>query len=84
MRNIISAYPNPASDILNVSLEKTSTSEILINVTNVQGQIVHAQRQKVSAGRYSLSVNLTGLPASTYILSIIDGTQRLEQKFIKR
>lgn len=72
----LSVYPNPAKDIINVSLKQGSPQSI--EIVNLSGQSVYSAKT-VS------SVNVTFLPAGVYIVRVKDsnGTTYMN-KFIKK
>lgn len=72
----LSVYPNPAKDVINVSLKQGSLQSI--EIVNLSGQSVYAAKS-VS------SVNVAFLPAGVYIIRVKDsnGTTHMN-KFIKK
>ena len=62
-------YPNPATDVLNISSEATAISEI--QITNMLGQQVLNQQFNDSS---SEQINISGLTSGIYLLKINNNT----------
>lgn len=74
VKNSIKLYPNPANDILYISLEHASKLEII----NASGQIVESTYVKAT----TTSINVSHLNSGIYFVKVIDnsgnvGTQKL-------
>lgn len=63
-------YPNPAQDVVHVSLEKPADVSIIL--FDLSGKAV---KTTASSGMIH-SVSLAGIPSGTYLLSMISGNQR--------
>lgn len=72
---IVSLYPNPTRDILNI--ETNRSAKLDYAVVNYLGQIV--QSGKIDSN----SINVSNLNAGVYILQINDGQKSITKKFIK-
>lgn len=71
--NSIKVYPNPATNVLNISGLKTETK---INIYNVAGQLVKTTT--------SAQIDINSLPKGNYVISYeVDG-KTTSQKFIKQ
>ncbi|ARN70505.1 hypothetical protein BST91_01940 [Nonlabens tegetincola] len=78
---MISLYPNPVKDILNIELTSILKQESLsINVTNMLGQAVLS---KDGLGRDISSINLGSLASGTYILTIDSQLGSYATKLVK-
>ncbi len=68
----ITAYPNPARDVINLQLEGELSGDVQLNVMNTQGQIV--QRQTFAADEINpvISLNSSDLPTGMYWISVRD------------
>ncbi len=60
--NSLSVYPNPAKDVVNVSLKNSEVKEIVL--TNLSGQVVATSK--------NASVNVSALPAGVYVVKVVD------------
>lgn len=73
----VSVYPNPASDILNVS-NAGCFSEIVI--TNITGQ----KLMVINNNEPALQINTSGLRQGLYFIMLSAGEQTITYKFIKK
>lgn len=69
----VRVYPNPAKDVVNISLPATAAS---LRFLNTAGQILH-ERRSVN-GNSTISIDVTNYNAGTYMVQVIntDGTSR--------
>jgi hypothetical protein len=66
------AYPNPASDQVNLRYTLSNSSAVTINVYDVTGQLVMSENKgQLSAGSQTTSLSLSGLPAGAYQVQIM-------------
>ena len=74
INNTISIYPNPAKTQLNLNVSQNNIDEVSIN--NLIGQVlIKAQNQN--------SIDISHLTKGIYILTITQGQNKFNQKFIK-
>lgn len=66
----VSAYPNPANDVLNLNLTLTNNEECLITMTNMLGQVVLSQNNTVAAGFSTVQLNTSNLQAGVYFVNV--------------
>lgn len=78
---IIRTYPNPFSDIVNFQFSKIIDSEISVFVFDVSGRLVHQQKKK--ADNSILTINLSKLPRSEYLVQLQNNTLTYYTKIIK-
>jgi hypothetical protein len=69
----VRVYPNPAKDVVNISLPATAA---LVRFLNTAGQIL--QERKSVNGNSTISIDVTNYNAGTYMVQVIntDGTSR--------
>ncbi|WP_339894007.1 immunoglobulin-like domain-containing protein, partial [uncultured Algibacter sp.] len=72
--NILTLYPNPVGDILNI---KTSKGE------NMSYRIINSLGQIVNIGRTSKAITVDNLEAGMYYIEVNDGTYKMMERFIK-
>lgn len=65
----LSAYPNPAHDVVSVTLPESIKSDMQIQITNTLGQVVYTQTAAQNPGGI-LTISVNTLAAGTYNLSI--------------
>ncbi len=78
----LSISPNPASDVLNITLETNSKDDYRILLNSVSGELL----KKVSirqVSKISHTMDLTSLPAGTYMLTIANEKGVKTEKVIK-
>jgi hypothetical protein len=74
----IKVYPNPASDIITLSIDKTITTELALNIYNVIGKLVRSELLKQNQRQ----INITELNNGIYIVEIKSGNWTEKQKLI--
>ncbi len=76
---MISIYPNPAADQLNITIDNfTGSANIL--VINLQGQVLRIAR---AASSNTVIIPVNGLAAGIYFVEVNTDTIKYVQKFIK-
>lgn len=70
-------YPNPTSDVLNV-ISKNKTQHTTFQISNMAGQIV------LKGNLNNQKINVSNLPKGVYVLTVKDGTQTQNSKFMKK
>ncbi|SDX54238.1 Ig-like domain-containing protein [Hymenobacter psychrophilus] len=74
-------FPNPSTDgLLTVVGAGASTADL--TVTDLLGRTV--LRQRLGAGQPAASVNVTALPAGTYLMTVSDGSHRQTIRFSRQ
>lgn len=69
----LSIYPNPASDLLHVSLNDESPEGISLQIFNQAGQVVKSTSQPQAN---ELSINVSDLPNGTYYVAVSSGGKK--------
>ena len=77
-KRILTAYPNPATDNLNVSWSSSSDDNILM-IIDYTGKCCY--KEKVQGGLGYASIPVINLPKGFYIVSIENDQQPLREKF---
>ena len=67
---IVTAYPNPANDVLNINYLSNKSGQIEISLTNATGQQVLNQISDVQAGNFIQTINTSRFVSGVYFLSI--------------
>ena len=80
--NTMTIHPNPANDIINVSIENI-TANVQISLYNSVGQMVYSQTEKAENGLDTV-INLNDLSNGTYILRISSEENVWIKKVIKK
>ena len=77
-------YPNPVLNQINIDLETEFDSDIDGGIYDAIGQVIKkVDRNNVSAGLTSLKVDVSDLPAGTYLLRMQVGKQVIFEKITK-
>ncbi len=76
-------FPNPVVHSLNLSFDQVNSGPVTIFIMDMKGVVVKKQSGNMGAGRASISMDVSGLPASTYVLSVTGGALSQQLKFIK-
>ena len=67
----LTVYPNPASGSLNIEMTLTQNEPISMSFINMIRQIVASlPEEKVKAGKYNRTIDLSDLPTGNYVLRI--------------
>lgn len=78
----VTLYPNPVSDLLNVSLNLEEKAELNAQVFNAFGQQVRQLQSRLyTAGKHQLQVDVNDLQAGMYYLRMQDGDQISTYRF---
>jgi endonuclease I len=72
-------YPNPAKDYVVVQLNNIAQNNATLQLTDLTGRLV--LQQKATSGSYT-QLPVTGLPAGTYLLTLLNGAERYMQKVV--
>ncbi len=76
----ISVYPNPASDVVSLSVP-AELSNSKLSISNITGQVV---LNKNLEGETQVELSIAELPAGTYIISISDNKTSAKTRFVKK
>jgi Secretion system C-terminal sorting domain len=76
----ISLYPNPSTDVLNISLGEVPSADWSVSLFNNAGQMMIQKRYNKNTTTVALPVN--SYPAGNYVLKITDGKNVQTNKLI--
>jgi Secretion system C-terminal sorting domain len=78
-------YPNPASAVVNYSLNSTGCDQVTVEVFNLAGVVVMSKQQQLSAGINQQSLAISTLKSGNYFLKVInkEGNNQYVQPFVK-
>ena len=78
----VSVFPNPTTRFINIRLEEVAIGENTFNVYDSQGKLVKsAVIQNSGSGFYTME--LTELPAGTYVWELVNGEGKQSSTFVK-
>jgi hypothetical protein len=70
----LNVFPNPASDVVNVSFETMNSGEVQIRLVDVQGREIRVVNEKVNGSTYQKALSVKALSSGMYILEVQSGT----------
>ena len=77
MLELDKVYPSPTTDRIHLNFSTPEETDLLVRVTDVNGQLVLEQQIYAQKGRQSTTLSLQSLPAGVYLLSMSDGNNAL-------
>ena len=81
---IISLYPNPAERELNVGFS-TEKGKLVYTITATDGRLMMRKEEEIQlSGNYVRTMNITGIAAGNYMLTIANSKQKVSSQFIKK
>ena len=78
----VRVYPNPATDVLNIEVNASQSSDMSINVFNIMGQKVQEQNVNINAGINTNSINTAELASGIYFVTVKANGFENTMKFI--
>ena len=78
----LNVYPNPSSEVLNISIGDDYKGELTLRLTDVSGREVWTAQAKKISKIYENSVNLSNLASGTYLLEV-SGAKKMVKKIVK-
>jgi len=79
-KSSLDIYPNPVHDILQIDLKKFGSSQIDLIVCDGSGKVIF---KKSVTGNEQQLLDVSGLKAGSYVLTILSGNDNESVKFIK-
>jgi hypothetical protein len=68
--SLVSAYPNPAQDVLTIQSQLTSKTDVQVSLTNLVGQVVSNATIPVAQLQRGLTVNTADLATGLYLVHV--------------
>ena len=78
--NIISIYPNPASDFIQFEIGSEAGGTITVKVMDALGREVFSKERTIGAGLFKEKISTAGFSSGNYLLRITNGNQEKTQK----
>lgn len=67
----MSAYPNPANDVLHINYSLNAASDVTLNIMSIDGQVVRSESLGMQqTGSNSETVDISGLSAGVYFVTL--------------
>ena len=80
--NQLSVYPNPAHDVITVSIVVKEESALTLQLTDITGRIVLSENQTATDGINSYEMDLKGFAKGVYMLSVQSGSKTFKTKVV--
>jgi hypothetical protein len=77
-------YPNPAVDVVNVTISSKENANANVTITNLMGQVVYNQNHSLVAGNNSIQLDVANYNAGVYVVNVKTNTGVSSQKVIVR
>lgn len=81
--NAINVFPNPANNVLNVTLDLEKTSDVRYILTDVQGRVLNMQNRDAVQNDV-LTLDVTNLPAGVYFMNARTDAGVFTKRFVKQ
>ena len=79
--SLLPAYPNPFNPVTNISFVVDRSSEVLLNIFNINGNLVQEFGSKVyDSGLHNIQWDASSLSSGMYFIHLINGDNRHTQK----
>jgi hypothetical protein len=79
----VKVFPNPASTVVNIQFNLTSTQDMNVSISNALGQTVReVNTGNLNAGLHNFTVNTADLAAGMYFINFTDGQNVVTQRFV--
>ena len=79
---VLQAYPNPGNGLISVTATIPSSGNVTFSVVNLLGQKVFSHTEKLRTGMNTVLLDLTGLNKGIYILDMVAGKMKQEQRLV--
>ncbi|WP_417612005.1 T9SS type A sorting domain-containing protein [Owenweeksia hongkongensis] len=68
--NVLSVYPNPASDFINVALQADMPNSVMVNIIDAAGRVVQSQNINTTQGISESRISTAHLSAGIYTVQL--------------
>lgn len=77
----VSVYPNPAEDVLAISLEMPWTGDLAVNIYNLNGQLVNTHQWTYDTTlAVSEQIDISDLQSGIYLVEVVTPKERITKK----
>ena len=80
----VSVYPNPTNEMVNINYTLENASNVVLRLTNIQGQVIFQIKLDKSSGFQTETLNLSNQSSGMYFVTITTETESFTTKVIKR
>jgi hypothetical protein len=78
----ISAYPNPATDAVNLNVNLNNNEKVTVNMVNLLGETVSSQQYTMNAGSNNIQLSTYNLEAGVYMISVSTGESTVTTRVV--
>jgi hypothetical protein len=78
----VKVYPNPANGMVNVSITKTNSAQIIISIVDIQGKQVFNETSKNVTTEFNKQINIDGLAKGAYYIKVTSDNKTEIHKLI--
>lgn len=78
----VQVYPNPASNMVNVSYELKNNQEVEVSLMNAMGAIIESSTVNANSGSNAAVINVEGLSNGIYFVNVKSGDDVVTKKFM--
>ena len=79
----VKVYPNPTKGIVNINYTLEDSTDIMLSLTNIQGQVISKTKISKTSGLQTDSIDLSSLSNGMYFISIKSSNGNYSAKVIK-
>jgi hypothetical protein len=80
----LSIFPNPASNLVNLSFNIPDNNQVKVDIFNALGQYIYSKSYENTIGKENLSLDISNYTSGKYIVRINGNNYTYEQSFIKQ
>ncbi len=82
--SIVSIYPNPATDKLNVDLTSDKVSQLEVRLMDMSGRVVKSVMQQTDKGLTNVTLNLSDIASGVYNVQIIENNRLIHNSKVSK
>jgi hypothetical protein len=75
-------FPNPVSEMLNVTMSLQEATDAQLFLTDVNGKLIAQQQLMGTSGKQATTMDVSNLMEGVYFLHLISGDSKVSRKFI--
>jgi len=68
----LNVYPNPSTGLVNLEFEINQDSDVTIEILNMNGQLIYAEKISEKAGHYVHNIDLSSFTNGVYMLRVLN------------
>ncbi|MCH8319187.1 MAG: T9SS type A sorting domain-containing protein [Bacteroidetes bacterium] len=82
--DIISIFPNPSKDLINVIISSSIETNVSLFVVDISGKKVYDFKNKIKSGQNFININISNLASGEYIVNIVSesGQEKSSKNFV--